>query len=484
MTTNKQRLAAAARETGIDQASAAPANLESLLDRLEQTLAWPAWETRPQSPSPGATATAAVSVKHEPATVDTLKEKIKTALAQARPAAVGGAYTFIADADSALAAALHAGQDGPLGGVTFAVKDLVAVAGQPLRAGSAVREKAPPELSDAPVVALLRQAGAIFVGTTSLHEIAFGVTGINDYAGTPLNPHDPTRIPGGSSSGSAVAVAEGSADVAIGTDTGGSVRIPAALCGVVGFKPSFGAYPSEGVFPLSPTLDHVGILARSVADVQRVHALLAAPVNGHVQPRRLGLLRVELEQSQPAVQQLVQEAIDRLAGAGCLVEDVEWPDGETIFAVSTAIMFAEAAAIHRQEMRRDAMRYGADVRARLLQGLALPATDYVAARRGRQQLRHQVQARLAGVDAVIGPTVGIVAPALAQARDPAVAGRLVAFTRLANVVGLPALSLPLPGPGLPVGLQVIARDDRQALAIGLFIEHVLRNHRIGDSGQQ
>lgn len=403
------------------------------------------------------------------------RRSISRALAQARLARAGGAYTFITDVDTALAAAAQAGPDAPLGGLTFAVKDLIAVAGRPLRAGSAVRASAPPEPADAPVVALLRQAGAVFVGTTSLHEIAFGVTGINDYAGTPLNPHDPTRIPGGSSSGSAVAVAEGSADFALGTDTGGSVRIPAALCGVVGFKPSFGAYPIEGVFPLSPTLDHVGVLARSVAGVQRVHAVLAAPVNGEYRPRRLGLLRSELEQSDSAVQQRVQDAIDRLSAAGCQIEDIEWPEGETVFAVSTAIMFAEAADIHRQEMQRDPMRYGADVRARLLQGLALPAIDYVAARRGRRQLRHRVQASLAEVDGVVGPTVAIVAPALAEARDPAIAGRLVAFTRLANVVGLPALSLPLPGPGLPAGLQVIAGDDGRALGIGIFIERILGN---------
>ena len=479
MSASEQRMAAAAQETGLDLAAAAPANLESLLDRIEPALAWPAWEARPQTPSPGDTAPAGAPLTQEPATAAALREKIEIALAQARHAGEGGAYTFISDAGTALAAALQTRPDGLLSGLTFAVKDLVAVAGRPLCAGSAVREAAPPEPADAPVVAQLRQAGAVFIGATSLHEIAFGVTGINDYAGTPLNPHDPARVPGGSSSGSAVAVAEGSADIAIGTDTGGSVRIPAALCGVVGFKPSFGTYAIEGVFPLSPTLDHVGVLARSVAHIQRVHAVLAAPVNGEVRPHRLGLLRSELEQSEPAVQQRVQEAIDRLAGAGCLIEDIEWPDGETIFAISTAIMFAEAATVHRTELRRDAMRYGPDVRVRLLQGLALPATDYVAALRGRQQLRRQIRQRLAGIDGMIGPTVGIVAPTVAEARQPAIAGRLVAFTRLANVAGLPALSLPIPGSGLPVGLQVTARDEQQALGIGLFIEHILGNCKAG-----
>lgn len=399
--------------------------------------------------------------------------QLEEKLSRARPSSAGGAYTFIMERDSILAAASRTLPHDPLYGLTFAVKDLIAIAGRPLGAGSAVRKDAPIEPEDALVVAALRQAGAIFIGTTSLHEIAFGVTGINDYTGTPLNPHDPTRIPGGSSSGSAVAVAEGSADFAIGTDTGGSVRIPAALCGVVGFKPSFDAYSTVGVFPLSPTLDHVGLLAPSVAALLPVHALLASPVNGERRPRRLGLLQAELAQSEPAVQQRVDEALTLLRKAGCTIEAIEWPESDRIYSVSTAIMFAEAADVHRQELQKDATRYGADVRARLQQGLALPAVDYLAARRDRRQLRQQLQQLLAEVDAVVGPTVGIVAPTLAEAADPAIAGRLVAFTRLANVVGLPALSLPIPGPQLPVGLQVTAGNDEQALGVGLFIERVL-----------
>ncbi|HEX6385737.1 MAG TPA: amidase [Anaerolineae bacterium] len=475
MKESERRLAAAAQETGVDLADTVLDRLASLLERVEAQLKWPTWESQRLSTLSDAEPATVPAADPAPVTDLTLQQTIETALARARLASEGGAYTFIVDPDTALASAGRPEYDGPLNGLTLAVKDLIAVAGRPLRAGSAVREDAPPEPVDAPVVATLRRAGAVFTGTTTLHEFAFGVTGINDHTGTPLNPHDPTRVPGGSSSGSAVAVAEGSAGIAIGTDTGGSVRIPAALCGVVGFKPAYGAYPIEGVFPLSPTLDHVGFLARSVADVQRVHVLFAPPAEGEIRPRRIGLLRADLAQSEPVVQQRVEAVAQRLVAAGCKLEEIDWPDAEIVFAISTAIMFSEAATIHRAEMDGNAARYGADVRARLLQGLALPAVDYVTALRGRRQLQDQVRARLAEVDCVIGPTVGMVAPTLEEARDPAIAGRLVAFTRLANVAGIPALSLPLPGARLPVSLQIMARDERLALGAGLFIERLVES---------
>jgi Asp-tRNA(Asn)/Glu-tRNA(Gln) amidotransferase A subunit family amidase len=363
----------------------------------------------------------------------------------------------------------------PLAGMSLAVKDLVAVAGRPVGAASSVRQDAPIALRDAPVVAALRNAGAIVIGTTSLHEFAFGTTGINDYLGTTPNPHDPTRVPGGSSSGSAVAVAEGSARIAIGTDTGGSVRIPASLCGVVGFKPAFGTYPIAGVFPLSPTLDHVGFLARSVGDIQIVHSHLAQPVSGKYQPTRVGLVRAELEKCDSIVRPRVEMVVQRLNDRGCTVVDVDeiWPSGEETFAASTAIMFSEAAAVHKRELQRDATRYGPDVRHRLLQGLAISAAEYITALQARQPLKTQVHAALTTVDCVIGPTVGLVAPKIDEGRDPALSGRLVAFTRLGNLVGIPALSQPIPGPGLPVGLQILANRNEQALKIAAFFEQML-----------
>ncbi len=454
----------AARTTGAELSAAVLDGLTRVLERVERGLVWPAWDewsTRESDASTGGETRATVL----PEAVR-LSEglTVEEALARARLVSEGGAYTYIEEA-----AAERPG-DGPLAGMPFAVKDLIAVAGRPIGAGSAVREGASPEPVDAPIVARFRQAGAVFVGTTSLHEFAFGVTGINSHQGTTLNPHDRTRISGGSSSGSAVAVAEGSARIAIGTDTGGSVRIPAALCGVVGFKPAYGTYPTQGVFPLSPTLDHVGLLARSVADLRVVHAALGYPLAEVVRPRRIGILREALASCAPEVRVRLESALRSLATAGCALVEIDWPDAEETFAVSTAIMFSEAAAVHRQNILRDPNRYGADVRGRLVLGMALPASVYVAALRGRERLRAQVLTALAEVDCAIGPTVGIVAPTLAEAADPAVASRLVAHTRLANVVGLPALSLPVRGKGMPVGMQVIARTNRQVLGIGLYLE--------------
>lgn len=393
----------------------------------------------------------------------------REALARAGPAAEGGAYTFID-----LTAGEGRPHPGPLAGVPVAVKDLMAVAGRPISACSAVRRDAPPEPADAEVVARLRAAGAVVIGTAALHEFAFGVTGINEFCGTTLNPRHPDRIAGGSSSGSAAAVAEGSALVALGTDTGGSVRIPAALCGVVGFKPSLGTYSTRGVFPLSPTLDHVGLLAPSVQVVTAVHAALGHPVPQPRQPTRLGVLWHELERCQPEVRSRLEAALRLVSAAGCELVEVPWPEAEEVFAASTAIMFAEAAAVHRAEMARDATRYGQDVRARLVMGLALSAVTYLQARRARRRLRAEVLQALSRVDAVLGPTVGRVAPKVREARDPRLAAELVAFTRLANVAGVPALSLPVPGDGLPVGLQITCATDMHALSVAAWLEATLQ----------
>jgi aspartyl-tRNA(Asn)/glutamyl-tRNA(Gln) amidotransferase subunit A len=276
-------------------------------------------------------------------------------------------------------------------------------------------------------------------------------------------------VPAGSPSGAAVVVAAGEADVSIGTDTGGSVRIPAALCGVVGYKPSYGAVSTDGVWPLSPSLDHVGYL---VADVDRLaapaHVLaLASPAAAARPPgpRRLGVAVGAAEGSSPAVRQAFDSALDALRGAGFDVVGVDWPGGEEVFAATTAIMYAEAAFVHRALLPARHHLYGVDVRARLLQGLALDAVTYLRALEVRQDLRRRCLAALTDVEAVLTPTVPIVAPLLAEAADPAVAAQLVAFTRLADVSGLPALSLPIPGQPLPVGLQLEGALDADLLAL-------------------
>ena len=379
--------------------------------------------------------------------------------------------------------AVTAGQPAPappapgarLDGVRLAVKDLVAVGGHPLRAGSLARAGAPDEPRDAAVVAVLRAAGATVSGIVDLHEIAFGTTGINDQVGFPPNPRDADRIPGGSSSGSAVAVAEGRADLAIGTDTGGSIRIPAALCGVVGFKPSYERYPTDGVLALSPTLDHVGFLAPTVEAIAAAHrALTGEAVTPLRRPGRLGVDRTALVVADHPVATAVDTALRALHDAGWELVDVTWPERARVQEVTTAIMFAEAAAVHRTLLESHADRLGADVLARLRSGAAIPSGDHRAAAADAVELHAEVSARLATVDAVVGPTLPVVAPTIDEARaDAAWPARLVSNTRLANVTGLPAFSLPLAtgrnGDGLPVGLQVLAATDARALAVATAI---------------
>ena len=282
---------------------------------------------------------------------------------------------------------------GPLAGWRVGVKDLVAVAGHPVRCGSAATWDAPAEAADAPIVAALREAGGVVVGATKLHEFAFGTTGINAPFGTPDNPAAPGRVPGGSSSGSGAAVAAGEADLAVGTDTGGSVRIPAALCGVIGLKPSSGALPTDGVVALSPTLDHVGFLVRRRrAPGDRLGRARAARARWRPRGRRAG---GRCGSAWPAGSPTCATArswtagwrrVERLAGAFELVE-VDWPGGEAVFAATTAIMFAEAAHGHAARLARRGHLYGVDVRNRLLQGAALDARTYLRARDVRRELR-------------------------------------------------------------------------------------------------
>lgn len=378
---------------------------------------------------------------------------------------------------------------GRLDGVRLAVKDLIAVAGQPLRAGSRVRAAAPVEPADAAVVATLRRAGAVLVGTTKLHEFAFGVSGINAHDGTAANPAAPGRVPGGSSSGSAAAVAAGLADVALGTDTGGSCRIPAACCAVVGVKPSYGAVDVDGVFPLAPSLDHVGWLATDVATARRVAEVLGVvPVLGEGRvptalddpgdrPRRLGVHRQAVDAADADVREAFAEVSASLVATGWELLDVSWPGGEETFAASTAIMFTEAAFVHRASLPQDPEAYGADVRARLVQGRLFDLNTYLRARERRDRLRARCLQTLGRVTAVIGPTLAIVAPPLEAATDPAVAAKLVANTRLANLTGLPALSVPVPGRDLPVGIQVEAAADETAFIVAAALEAALHRAR-------
>lgn len=400
------------------------------------------------------------------------------------PATDDGAWVWRAAEDVAGASART-----PLAGWRLGVKDLVDVAGHPVRAGSAVRGDAPSAERDAPVVVALRRAGALVVGATKLHEFAFGVTGLNDIDGTPRNPAAPGRVPGGSSSGSAAAVAAGEADVALGTDTGGSCRIPAACCGVVGFKPSYGSVPTTGVIPLSPSLDHVGWLTPSVERAVRVAETLGLIPSGAITSgavtagaggvRRVGVHRRGLgggadgSPADAAVVEVFDRVLFALGRAGVELVDVAWPTGDEAFPASTAIMFSEAAFVHRDGLANTPLSYGADVRTRLVQGCAFGLETYLRARGVQTEMRARCLAVLAEVDAVVVPTLPVLPPLVSDATDPAVAARLVTNTRLANLTGLPAASVPVPGLPLPVGVQVEAATDLMALRVAALVESVL-----------
>jgi Asp-tRNA(Asn)/Glu-tRNA(Gln) amidotransferase A subunit family amidase len=361
------------------------------------------------------------------------------------------------------------GDPGPLAGMRLAVKDAVAVAGRPLRAGSAARADVPPEPRHAPIVARLIEHGARLVGTTRLHELAFGVTGINRFEGTAPNALDRTRIPGGSSSGSAAAVGMGLADVALATDTGGSARIPAALCGVVGYKASR-RLPTEGVLPLAPSLDHLGWCTRTSLDARRVASALglAGPDAGSP-ASKIGVLSGE---GDPAIRTALEDALNDLADAGLVVLEIEWPHADLVYAVSTTIMFAEAGRVH--PAGHDEM-IGPDVRARLERGRTIPESAYLAATLLKERLARSFAQVLDRVDVVAGPTTPITAPRLgdADAGGPTLAAALVRHTRLDNLTGRPAITLPL----RTGGLHLAGRDDAQLLDSAVAIEAIISRSR-------
>lgn len=443
---------------------------DPLLTRVAAGLDWPAWGSWQDRSVP----IAPPELPRGPVNSAERAAEVQRRRALARTVDRGGPWLELFDDDLGARLAAETDTDlGPLAMDTFAIKGLLAVEGRRTEAGSPVRVDAPLETATAPIVELLRSAGATALGTVTLHEFAFGVTGVNSHAGTAPNPAAPDRVPGGSSSGSASAVADGSASFAIGTDTGGSVRIPSAFCGIAGFKPAHGTYPADGVFPLSTTLDHVGLHAPTIADVVRVHTALGHATASAPQQLRIGVARSDVVAADDEVRQAIEAAIDRLAAAGAAVVDVAWPDAEETFVASTGIMFSEAAAIHAAQLAQHADRYGADIRARLEMGAALAGPQVAAAHRLRRQLIGEVQATLADVDVIVSPTVPIVAPLLADAADPALPPRIVANTRLGNVVGLPAATLPAPTDGPPVGLQLLGATNAGTLACGAWAEAAL-----------
>jgi aspartyl-tRNA(Asn)/glutamyl-tRNA(Gln) amidotransferase subunit A len=381
---------------------------------------------------------------------------------------------------------------GPLHGMPISIKDLIDIAGQPTTAASRVRagHVAP---RDAIVVQRLRDAGAVLIGKTNLHEFALGTTSEESAFGAVHNPHDVSRSAGGSSGGSAAAVATGMGLASIGSDTGGSIRIPAAACGVVGLKPSIGEVPLDGVVPLCATFDHVGPLTRSVADAasiwsvltDRTPSLIESPAPNTLTLGALGGYFTALLASE--VRAAFDDAIARLRASGIAIDPRAVERPETIVDTYVNISLPEAANWHAPTLDTRAADYQPGVRQRLEFGRTISAVAYLHARDARDVLRGAVDAALQGCDVLVLPTLPIVAPPLGVAevtmdsgQTLAVRAAMLRLTQLFNITGHPAISLPIPTTGLPVGLQLVGRRDQteELLAVAMACEHILNERQI------
>jgi aspartyl-tRNA(Asn)/glutamyl-tRNA(Gln) amidotransferase subunit A len=378
---------------------------------------------------------------------------------------------------------------GPLDGAIVSVKDLFDVAGEVTRAGSKVlAEEDKPAKHDAPIVQRLRAGGAVIVAKTNMTEFAFSGVGINPHYGTPGNPADRTRIPGGSSSGAAVAAADGMCEIAIGTDTGGSTRIPGALCGMVGFKPSRQRVPTAGAFPLSQSMDSIGPIARSVADCAKADAVMADEDYTPLEPLPLANLRIGLAQGMvmekldDTVAKRFADAVNRLERAEARLSGEYLPLLDDMASVNSrgGIQPAEAFTVHRARLDTRGDALDQNVRARLERARNISAADYITMVNERNALIAAMDARLADIDVLAMPTTPIVAPTIAEMAPPDEFARknamLLRNTSIWNFFDCCAISLPLPCEGsLPAGLMLVVRNghDRRLFRIAAAIEKLL-----------
>lgn len=427
----------------------------------------------------------------------TSRALVDDALARIAEPAGEGARAFVkVHADAARADADHSDRLRRAGvrrsavdGLPISVKDLFDVAGDVTRAGSRVLETAAPAACDAPAVARLRAAGAVILGRTNMVEFAFGAVGTNPHFGTPRNPWDRKtgRVPGGSSSGAAVAVADGMGVMGLGSDTRGSIRQPAALCGVAGFKPTMRRVPREGAFPLSFTLDSVGPLANSAACCAAFDAVLSGDPSPSLRLRARGLRLLvprssALEDLDAPVASAFQQALRTLSQAGALIEERALPafDRQAEYFRNGGFAAAEAYAIHRGRAARLA-EYDPRVAKRVVLGKDIAGFELVELGLVREAYQREVRAAVAGFDAFVMPTAPCVAPTIAEAEASDEAyfrwnGRILRNTGLVNFLDGCALSLPCHAPGTaPVGLMVCgtAMQDSHVLAVGVAVEDAL-----------
>ena len=387
----------------------------------------------------------------------------------------------------------------PLANIPLGLKDLYDVVGFPTRAG-ALTTSATPAASDAHATALLRAAGAIIIGKHNLHEYALGVTNVNAHYGPVRNPWARAHVPGGSSGGTGAAIAAGLCFGGLGSDTGGSIRIPASLCGIVGLKPTRGRVSLRGVFPLSRSLDHAGPMARTVADVADLLAVIdghdptdPASYPGQRRDPRAGLgvgvrgLRVLVPEAHffdtahPETAAAVNVALRVFERAGATVEPAALDGLGRLSALNGRIIRSEAALLHADDIANTPHLIGSDVLARLRTGQSVLATEYAEARHAGVEWRHRLSALLAADGVLVTPTTRFAAPPIEGTDAVATADQLTAYTGAFNLTGLPALSVPcgFTASGLPIGLQIVGapgRDDL-VLRVGDAYERATEWHR-------
>ena len=421
------------------------------------------------------------------------------ALARIEDSGGEGPTTFIrVFRDSALAAAAASDRlraanivPSPLAGIPVSIKDLCDVAGITTYAGSVARRNAAPAKQDATVVARLRAAGAVIVGTTNMTEFAVGGLGLNPHYGDCRNPYDREtgRVPGGSSSGAAVSVTDGMAAAALGTDTAGSVRIPAAFCGLAGFKPTVGRVPTDGIFPLSTTLDSVGPLAPTVACCAMVDAVFAGGDPAPPEPIPLKGLRFGIPDTlvtdglEPPVAKAFEKALQRLSAAGVQLEDARLPELGELAAVGRVRFpsMVEGYAIHRERLANALNRMDPRITDRLLAGGEMSGPDYYDVLRFRENLMKRAARITSRYDAMIMPTLPVIAPPIsrfqgsdAALRDPHII--VIRNASIANLLGRCALTIPCQEPGeAPVGFMLMGESmaDKHLLGTGISVENVL-----------
>ena len=410
-----------------------------------------------------------------------------------------GARVFMAlRAEKALAAAAASDASrkaglvrSPLEGIPVSVKDLFDIAGEVTRAGSVVLNDALPAQKDAEAVSRLQKAGAVIIGRTNMTEFAFSGVGINPHYGTPKNPYDraSARIPGGSSSGAAISVTDGMAVAALGTDTGGSVRIPAALCGLVGFKPTARRVPTTGALPLSYALDSIGPLAASVACCAAMDAVLSGmpdtplPVAANLSGLRLAVPTTLVQDGMDAnVAAAFHRTLARLTEAGAKLIELELPEFAALASINAkgGLAAAESWHWHRELLEHAGERYDPRVRVRMMRGREMSAADYIDLMQARTTWIAAVEARIAAFDALIMPTVPLIAPRIQDLAEDAEFGRInLLMLRNPSVINFLdgcALSIPCHKPGeAPVGLMVAGASgkDSAILSIGAAVQAML-----------